>query len=156
MNYGDRLKDIRKYEGLTQKDIAQVLGIDAKTYGLFENQFKIIPLYHLNTLANYYNISIDYILGLTDIKSYSNSLKIDSIDRMLLGDNLRKFRKENKITLVKLAEVLNTSHSTLSAYEKGKTCILTSFLYTICKKYNISADYLLGRVDSPKYLNEKN
>lgn len=151
MNYGDRLKDIRKYEGLTQKDIAKVLGIDAKTYGLFENQFKIIPLYHLNTLANYYNISVDYILGLTDIKSYDNSLKIDKIDRMLFGDNLRKFRKENKITLVKLAEVLNTSHSTLSAYESGKTCILTSFLYTICKKYGVSADYLIGRTENPIY-----
>lgn len=151
MNYGDRLKDIRKYEGLTQKDIAKVLGIDAKTYGLFENQFKIIPLYHLNTLANYYNISVDYILGLTNIKSYDNSLKTDNIDRMLLGDNLRKFRKENKITLVKLAEVLNTSHSTLSAYESGKTCILTSFLYTICKKYGVSADYLIGRTENPIY-----
>ncbi len=151
MNYGDRLKDIRKYEGLTQKDIAKVLGIDAKTYGLFENQFKIIPLYHLNTLANYYNISIDYILGLTDIKSYDSNFKMDNIDRMILGDNLRKFRKENKITLVRLAEVLNTSHSTLSAYESGKTCILTSFLYTICKKYGVSADYLIGRSENPIY-----
>lgn len=154
MNYGDRLKDIRKYEGLTQKDIAKVLGIDAKTYGLFENQFKIIPLYHLNTLANYYNISVDYILGLTDIKSYDNSFKIANIDRILLGDNLRKFRKENKITLVRLAEVLNTSHSTLSAYESGKTCILTSFLYTICKKYGVSADYLIGRTEYPIYFSK--
>ena len=31
--------------------------------------------------------------------------------------------------------------------------IATPFLYTICKKYNISADYLLGKIDNPKYLN---
>ena len=66
---------------------------------------------------------------------------------------LKELRKEKKLTQVKLAQSLNTSHSVISSYEKGKTLILTSFLYTICKKYNISADYLLGKIDSPKYLN---
>ena len=63
-----------------------------------------------------------------------------------------QFRKDNKITQSELAKVLNTSQSTLSAYEHGETLILTSFLYTICKNYNVSADYLLGKVDEPKYL----
>lgn len=152
MNYGIKLKDIRTYEGLTQSEIAKVLGINKKTYGLYENQFKVIPLYHLNTLSNYYNISVDYIFGFTDIKCYENYNKILIIDKKLIGSNLKTFREENKLTLVKLAEILNTSHSTLSAYEHGKTLILTSFIYIICKKYNISADYLLGKVDSPKFL----
>lgn len=152
MNYGKQLKDIRIYEGLTQKDIAKILNIESKTYGLYENQFKAIPLYHLNTLSNYYNISIDYILGLSRNKNYSNYKKIKEINRIDLGTNLKKFRTENKITLVKLANILNTSHSTLSAYEHGNTLILTSFLFQICKKYNISADYLLGKTTDIKYL----
>ncbi len=147
------MKDIRVYEGLTQKEIGSILGINAKTYGLFENQFKIIPLYHLNTLSNYYDISIDYIFNFTSIKKYHNYTKVKDIDKSLVGDNIKRFRIENKITLTKLANILNTSHSTISAYEHGKTLILTSFLYTICKEYNISADYLLGKIDNPKYLN---
>ena len=42
----------------------------------------------------------------------------------------------------------------LAKYEKGKYIIATTYLYQICKRYNISADYLLGKIDSPKYLNK--
>ena len=71
---------------------------------------------------------------------------------MILSKRLKDFRKENKITQKKLAQELNTSQSTIADYERGKNMIPTPFLYTICKKYNISADYLLGRINNPKYL----
>lgn len=48
---------------------------------------------------------------------------------------------------MELAKLLNTTHSTISAYESGKTTILTVFAYEICKKYNISMDYLIGRIN---------
>ena len=62
-------------------------------------------------------------------------------------------RNKNKLTQSKLAEILNTNQSVIANYERGRTPVATPFLYTICKKYNISADYLLGKTDSPKYLN---
>ncbi|MCI9281068.1 MAG: helix-turn-helix transcriptional regulator [Bacilli bacterium] len=52
----------------------------------------------------------------------------------------------------KLANEINTNKSVICSYEKGKRIIPTPFLYEICKKYNISADYLLGKIDSPKFL----
>ena len=61
-------------------------------------------------------------------------------------------RNKNKLTQSKLAEILNTNQSVIANYERGRTPVATPFLYTICKKYNISADYLLGKTDSPKYL----
>ena len=51
---------------------------------------------------------------------------------------------------MELAKLLNTNHSTISAYESGKTTILTAFAYEICKKYNISMDYLIGRINKRK------
>lgn len=51
---------------------------------------------------------------------------------------------------MELAKLLNTTHSTISAYESGKTTILTAFAYEICKKYNISMDYLIGRINKRK------
>ena len=62
------------------------------------------------------------------------------------------FRKENKVTQVKLATILNTVQPVIANYEKGKFLIATPFLYTICKKYNISADYLLGKINEPQEL----
>ena len=39
----------------------------------------------------------------------------------------------------------------ITEYERGTNIIATPFLYEICKTYLISADYLLGKTDSPKY-----
>ena len=85
------------------------------------------------------------------MSSYKSSKK--KINKVLSGERLRNLRKENKITQDKLAKILNVSRSTIAEYERGTNLIATPFLYTICKKYNISADYLLGKIDSPKYLN---
>lgn len=63
-----RLLELREYNFLLQKDIAKVLNIDRSTYSTWETNLKIIPLKHLNVLANYYDTSMDYILGLTSKK----------------------------------------------------------------------------------------
>ena len=67
------------------------------------------------------------------------------MNKELSSNNIINFRKKNNLTQKELAIFLNTTPSTICAYEKGKTLILTSFAYQICKKYNISMDYLCGR-----------
>lgn len=52
-----RLFDLREYADLTQKDLAQNLGVSQQTYSLWEKGTKIIPLKHLNNLCNYYETS---------------------------------------------------------------------------------------------------
>ena len=71
----------------------------------------------------------------------------NNIEPKLMGKRLKEFRKNNKITQEKLALILNTTQSVIAGYESGRYLIATPFLYMICKKYNISADYLLGRID---------
>lgn len=142
MNF-QKLIELRENFNLKQKDIAKLLNITQQTYSLWENGSKIIPLKHLNNLCNYYNLSMDYVIGLSNIKYYNVINK--KIDKILIGERLRKIRKEKNITQEELANILNTTHSTISAYESGKTTILTAFAYEICKRYNISMDYLCGR-----------
>lgn len=144
MNF-QKLIEIREDFNLKQKDIASVLGITQQSYSLWENGSKIIPLKHLNNLCNYYNLSMDYVIGLSNIKYYNVINK--KIDKKIIGNRLKLFRKEKNITQEELANILNTTHSTISAYENGKTTILTAFAYEICKKYNISMDYLCGRIN---------
>ena len=151
MNYGIILKKLRLENKLTQKDIANFLKIARQTYNHYEIQESIIPLKYLNELANHYQVSINYLFGLTS-KRTSNHIS-DKIDIKLSGERLKKWRKEEKLTQEKLANILNTFHTVIVDYEHGKNLIATAFLSTICKKYNISADYLLGKTDEPKYLN---
>ena len=137
------LLNIREDNNLTQKDIAKILHTSQQNYSLWENNTKIIPLKHLNNLSNYYNLSLDYLLGLSNIRYYENSTS--DIDKKIIGKRLKEFRHQNNLTQEQLADILNTTHSTISAYEHGKTTILTAFTYEICKRYNISIDYLCGK-----------
>ena len=66
------------------------------------------------------------------------------------GDLAGSVEVLKNITQEELANILNTTHSTISAYESGKTTILTAFAYQICKRYNISMDYLCGRVKNTR------
>ena len=61
-----RLKDIRKDRDLSQKDIAKILGTSQVQYSRYEMGIRLLPIDKLVILANYYNISTDYLLGLTN------------------------------------------------------------------------------------------
>ena len=147
-----RMKEIRENAGLKQKDIAEVMGVSKGSYSMWECGTDTIPLKRLNQFCNYFNVSIDYIFGFTNIKKYKNLR--ENINIELSSQRLKSIRKENNLTQIKLADILNVDNSMLAKYEKGKYIIATTYLYQICKRYNISADYLLGKIDSPKYLNK--
>lgn len=63
--YYKRLKDLREDSDLLQKDIAAILGTTQKQYSRWETGFSQIPAHHLITLANVYNTSVDYLLGIS-------------------------------------------------------------------------------------------
>jgi len=61
-----RIRDLREDSDQKQQDIADVLHIRQSTYSQYESGKRAIPIEALITLALYYNVSVDYILGLTD------------------------------------------------------------------------------------------
>ena len=150
MNYGIKLKSIRTSELLSQEKIADMLNIKRSTYKEYEVQNSIIPSKYLWKLCDIFNVSIDYIFDFTNLKQYPNTKK--EIDQNVVGERLKGFRKEQKLTQEKLASELNTTQSVIADYERGRYLIATPFLYQICHKYHISADYLLGKINEPKYL----
>ena len=64
-----RIRDLREDRDLYQRDIALMLGISQQYYSEYENGNYTIPVEHLIKLANFYHTSIDYIVGLTDVKT---------------------------------------------------------------------------------------
>jgi len=141
-----RLFDLREYADLSQKDLANKLGVTQQTYSLWEKGTKIIPLKHLNNLCNYYKTSMDYVLGLSNERTNSDIKEIKELNKKLIGSRIKEIRESNKLTLRDLASELNTTSSTISAYETGKTLVLTAFAYQICTKYDVSLDWLCGKV----------
>lgn len=62
-----RLKELREEDGLKQETISKHLNIKQNTYSQYETGQRQIPIDVLIKLANYYNVSVDYILELTDV-----------------------------------------------------------------------------------------
>lgn len=137
-----RIKSLRIENGLKQKDVAKKLKVAPSNYSRWEIGKEIIPLSKLNTLCNLYEINMNYIVGLSNEKQFKKKCYINSIK---VGKKLKKLRKDYNLTQEELASFLNTTHSTISAYENGKTMILTIYAYKICAKYNISMDWLCSR-----------
>ena len=67
MYYYQRIRDIREDNDKNQEEIASVLGIKRQHYARYESGLQEIPLHHIITLAKYYNVSLDYLTGLTQI-----------------------------------------------------------------------------------------
>ena len=85
---------------------------------------------------------MDYVIGNTRKRSWNKNYELNFEE---IGKNIKKVRKDNNLTQKQLAEILNTTQSTISAYESGKTVLLTAFAIQISKKYNVSLDWLCGR-----------
>ncbi|MCI9011225.1 MAG: helix-turn-helix transcriptional regulator [Oscillibacter sp.] len=65
LKYG-RIRDLRNDRGLTQKQVAKLLNVSQNTYSQYEIGISRFPLDAVVRLAEYYNVSIDYLVGLTD------------------------------------------------------------------------------------------
>ncbi len=66
MKYHDRIKEIRIKHKETQKELAKILGTTQQAYLRYEKGINEIPIKRIIKLCLHYNLSADYILGLTD------------------------------------------------------------------------------------------
>lgn len=66
MYYYGRLRDLREDSDLTQKEVGAILNTTQQQYAKYELGVQEIPTHHLIRLAEYYHVSIDYIVGRMD------------------------------------------------------------------------------------------
>lgn len=64
--YWHRIKDLREDHDLTQQQVANILNCQREVYRRYETGTRELPLSYAIILANYYGVSIDYIVELTD------------------------------------------------------------------------------------------
>lgn len=68
-----RIRDLREDKDLTQKEISKMLGCSQQTYSRYETGEITIDILSLSKLADFYNTSVDYLIGRTsEIKPYKN------------------------------------------------------------------------------------
>lgn len=76
---GDRLRDLRESRGLLQQDVADILGITGATFSRFETGARQPDASMLVKIANYFNCSVDYLLGRVDDPKMTHAEYIEGI-----------------------------------------------------------------------------
>ena len=136
-------KYTRESLDLKQKDLISILNVKASTISGWETGKDTIPLKHLIKYANTYNLSLDYLFGISETNEEYYPL---IIDLKLIGKNLRIIRKQNNKTQQDIAKIINTSPSGYAHYENGRNLISTTFLFNLSLIYkDFSFDKILGR-----------
>ena len=66
MHLYNRIRDLREDNDQTQRDIATILNMQLTVYQRYERGERELPLWAAIKLSNYYNVSIDYLVGVTN------------------------------------------------------------------------------------------
>ncbi len=64
MDYVDKIREVRKKHGKTQSDMAVLLKTTQQQYSKYENRANELPIHHLITICQFFQVSADEILGL--------------------------------------------------------------------------------------------
>ncbi len=68
MKYYERMRDLRQDHDLSQKTVADMLGVAQTTYSQYELYKRPMPIEYLIALCKFYHVSSDYMLGLSNKK----------------------------------------------------------------------------------------
>lgn len=124
-------------------DVASAIGITYATFSKLYN-YGIVPTVPvLMRIADYFNISVDYLIGNTDIDAFVKSKNPTTFHKRLYD-----LRIENNIaTVYKLAELIHIHRNNISQWYKNASIPLIDEVVLIADYFNVSIDYLLGRTD---------
>ena len=99
----ERLKDLRVERGLTLEQLAEQTGLSKSALGKYEaDDFKDISPFSIVTLAKFYGVSTDYLLGMTETKNHPDT----DLDALHLSDDAIEVLKAGQFNHRLLSEML--------------------------------------------------
>ena len=140
----NNLKFCREELEMTQEELGFVFGVSRKTISGWETSSNTIPFNKLVKFCNLYNYSIDFVCGLSRRNREYPKIKLN---KEQIGKRLKEVRKSLNLSQSQFADKCGLSQTTYSHYETGLNLITTLNAYAICKTYNLSMDYLVGRTN---------
>ena len=145
--FENNLRWCREELEMTQAELGYIFGVSDSAIRSWETAHNSMPLTKLIKFCNLYDYSLDFVCGLT-----KKNIKYGKFEtnRVKIGKKLKELRTKLNLSQQALADDCNFSQTTYSGYETGHYLINTTNLYYICKTYNVSMDYLVGRTDNSK------
>lgn len=106
MDFGKRLKQLRVERGLQQEDMAEILNLHRATISRYENNQREPDINTLINISKHFNVSIDWLLGISDHKASVKDLSSYSQDFMSLYELYSSLSSENRTLLKAFTKLL--------------------------------------------------
>lgn len=103
MTVSERIRDLREEKNNTQADIARVIGTTQQIYSNYELGKCELPVRHLLRLAEYYDVSTDYLLGRVPYPKAPSELSAPFLQQVTLGEfvsRITSFKEQSRRLLV--------------------------------------------------------
>lgn len=91
----NRLKFLREEKGLFQSDIAKILGISVAAVGFYENEKRDMSPDTIIKLAEYFDVTTDYLLGKTDVRNPGQQID-DVLNEAMIGMSKEEYEALNE------------------------------------------------------------
>ena len=140
----ERLKNLRNTKKLTQKQVAEYFSLNIRTYSRYESGEIEPPISSISKLADYFEVSIDYLVGRSDNPG------VEYLTRTKFVERLEALRIEKSISQKAVAEYLGIPERAYQLYEYDKREPSQDDLIKLADYFDVSTDYLLGRSDNPE------
>lgn len=153
MSLGNRIKNCRTNINLTQKELAQRIGLTPKMVSFYENEERTPPADILINLSQIFGVSTDYLLGLTkDNLSYGITLysSRNELTNNEVGHNLLYWVRKTGLEDNEISQKLGISNDILNGYYSGESIPL-NVLIELSNLCNVSTDCLLGIRDKSRH-----
>ena len=142
MQNGMLISRLRVEHKRTVRDMPHYLSIGTSAYKRYEGNIKPMKIQELNALSNYFKVSLNTLLGLSDNLTEYGSY---DIDYKYLRFSLRYIRRMNRITQKQLAKDLKVSIPTVANFEKHPDTLKADYLRAFAQRFSVSVDYICGK-----------
>ena len=143
-----RLKELRKDKGLTQADLAKVINTNQSQYGKYENGKTNLSIENSKILADFFGVSIPYLLGLDD-----NPNLVDPFQKQ--PNRIGELIDSSTKTLKQISKEVGINYETLSAYKRQIRYPKKQNALILADYFGVSISYLLGLDDTPTLVNPR-
>ena len=147
--FHEKLKILRKKQGLTQQEVADFFGMKQPIYQKWESGRRKPTYENLSMLACIFDVSLDYLLGDYLEISKERYLKLkkqkEEEKKNLFSVRLKELRLQHGFSQEELAEKIGIKQNSYSDWEHGKCKPNYEKLEKIADLLEVSLDYLFGR-----------
>ena len=143
--FHEKLKVLRKKQGLTQQEIADLVHVNRVTYTNWEQGMREPNFEKLSMLACIFDVSIDYLLSENLEISKESYLKLKEEKKNLFSVRLKELRLQHGFSQEELAEKIGIKQNSYSDWENGKCKPNYEKLEKIADFFGVSLDWLFGR-----------